>query len=595
MGAPKRPRRKGRDDQHRPTAEEDRNGHGDTGPGVLVEASHLSLINPTNLSEACEGDEAPFWSEAMEREVARLKSSGVIQAVVPPPVGQDATDISAVEWVFARQIKNDLANYRCRAVVAHQDGRADEAAMGSMPAFRTVLAFGASMGMRFRHLSVDITVPLPEAVYVKAPNSNTTTWKLQKMLRGMKGSAKAIDGAIRDCLLACDFKKCSENGVFVLPSPQGRPRAIVFQCGDELLVASWTAGLNALMPIIKNKLIAEGATVDDLGEPALFMGIGVECFPQNCDVLLQQNHYMDHILDAVPELESWRECTVPMAPETLEALAAAKPTDATSSTNSAVDRKWWRKVIGQLSWLARCTRPDIAFAVAYLSRFSSLTTLGPVHRAALFDVLSYLRTGHEFEFKLGAEEDSIEPHETRAYTHGFVTPSMDKCHIGWCLLLDGSTIDWASHKSNVAQTELEADLFAQGEGAHRLTWLGDLLSDLGVPASKPSLLLGDNCGIIENQAALAGVLQSNKHLLSEYQFMLDLESKDSLRLHECDDGSQPAKLCSMTTKGAEFTRFCLMYGLERQFSVDEVDLWRGGADIEELASRVHSLYARDLA
>ncbi|BEJ12826.1 hypothetical protein CspHIS471_0212860 [Cutaneotrichosporon sp. HIS471] len=564
MGAPKRHRRMG-EARKPPAAEED----GDGGPEILVQAEHLSLMNPADLAEACDGEERTFWIQAMELEIARLRKNGTIQDATLPE-GQYA---SPTDWVYARQIKRDLAKFRCRVVGRNED-RVDTAAMGSMPALRVILAYGASVGMRFRHLSVDMSIPLPEPMYMTAPNQ--ATWKVHKMLRGMKGSGKAIDRAIRDCLLACEFKKCKEGGVFVLPSPQGRPRAVLFQYGDELLVGSWTAGLKAVLPIIKAKFKNEGSSVDDLGEPALFLGLGIECFPHNCDVLLQQNHFIDHILDDVPELQGWGDRTTPLTLETLNALAATEP-----ETTNPVDRKWWRKVLGQLSWLARCTRPDLAFAAAYLSRFSSSTTLGPAHRTALLDVLAYLRTRREFELKLGADEDASEPHDARAYSHGFVTASVDKSHIGWCLLLDGSTVDWASHKSNVAATELEADLVAQGEAAHRLAWLHDLLSELGVVASKHGVLFGDNCGVVDNQAALVGVLQANKHVLAEYQFMLDLESRDRLSLHGSGD-NQPAKLCSMPITGSDFKRYCLMYGLERQLSISQLELMQGKTEEEAL-------------
>ncbi|GMK57965.1 hypothetical protein CspeluHIS016_0407990 [Cutaneotrichosporon spelunceum] len=567
MGAPKRQRRKV--EARKPAAATAEKGDGDNSPEMVVAEGHASLINPTDLVEALGGVESQYWSRAMELEMDRLRENGTIQEATPPK-GQHT---SLTDWVFARQVKRDLAKYRCR-LIALTEERTDTAAMGSLPALRVMLAYGASVGMRFRHLSVDMSVPLPEPVYVTAPHLDHLFWKVHKMLRGMKGSGKAIDRAIRECLLASGFKKCKEGGMFVLPSPQGRPRAVLFQYGDELVVGSWAAGLKAVLPTIKAKFKDHGSIVDDLGDLTFFMGIGIECFPHNCDILLEQNHYIDHILAGVPELEGLGERTVPLTLETLDMLAAAEP-----ETANPVDRKWWRKIVGRLCWLARCTRPDIAFAAAYLSRFSASTTLGPAHRAALLDVLAYLRTRRDFELKLGAEEDSAEPHEMWAFSHGFVGASIDKSHIGWRLMLDGSTVDWASHKSNVAGTALEADLVAQGEAAHRLAWLHELLHELGVVASKHGALFGDNCGVIDNQAALVHVLQSNKHVLTEYQFMLELEQKDRLRLHG-SDASQPAKLCSMPTTGSDFKRYCLMYGLERQLSISQVELMRSKTEEE---------------
>lgn len=571
MGAPKRHRRKG---EQRETIVEEEDI--EETPEVVAEADHVSLINPGSLMEALEGEEGPFWNEAMNLERARLLRNGVVEESSLP----EGRRASYTDWTFTRQIKKDYAKYRCR-VHALEEERADPG--GSVPTLRVILAYGASLGMRFRHLSIDMAVPLPEPTYVSAPDG-AGVWKVNKVLRGMKGSGKALDRAVRESLLACDFKKCKEDGVFVLLSPQGRSRAIVFQVGDDVLVASWTAGLKTIVPVIKAKFKDQGHAVDELGDPALFLGIGIECFPHNCDVLLQQNHYVDHILAGVPELKEWEDRTVPMAPGVLDELAHAKP-----EMEDPVDRKWWRKVLGQLAWLARCTRPDIAFAVAYLSRFSNSTTLGKEHRAALFNLLAYLRARREFEFKLGNDEDTSEPHITRAYSHGFMAPALDKSHIGWGLLLDGSTVDWASHKSNVAATGLEADLVAQGEAAHRLSWLHDLLTELGIVVSEYGLLFGDNCSVVNNQAALVEVFKRNQHVLAEYQYMLDQESKDRLRLHGCDD-DQPAKMCSMPVTGAEFNRYRLMYGLERQLDISQVEMMKSKTNEEALH---HLLWEED--
>ena len=53
----------------------------------------------------------------------------------------------------------------------------------------------------------------------------------------------------------------------------------------------------------------------------------------------------------------------------------------------------YRELIGTLLWLANCTRPDIAYAVGTLAKFTS--NPGILHWKALLRVLKYLeRTVH---------------------------------------------------------------------------------------------------------------------------------------------------------------------------------------------------------
>ena len=67
--------------------------------------------------------------------------------------------------------------------------------------------------------------------------------------------------------------------------------------------------------------------------------------------------------------------------------------------NTTADPKLrYRAFVGALLWIARCTRPDILFAITYLSRLSTYTT--KIHWDALIRVLRYLKTTAEIPFVL---------------------------------------------------------------------------------------------------------------------------------------------------------------------------------------------------
>jgi hypothetical protein len=67
--------------------------------------------------------------------------------------------------------------------------------------------------------------------------------------------------------------------------------------------------------------------------------------------------------------------------------------------SAAADPKLrYRALVGALLWIARCTRPDILFAITYLSRFSTYAT--KIHWNALIRVLRYLKTIVEIPFVL---------------------------------------------------------------------------------------------------------------------------------------------------------------------------------------------------
>eukprot|EP00854_Cymbomonas_tetramitiformis_P004317 gene4317-biopygen4250 len=58
----------------------------------------------------------------------------------------------------------------------------------------------------------------------------------------------------------------------------------------------------------------------------------------------------------------------------------------------------YRALLGQLQWVARCSRPDIMAAVSVLSRFC--TTYGPKHFVALKQVVRYQKGTMDYELVL---------------------------------------------------------------------------------------------------------------------------------------------------------------------------------------------------
>lgn len=129
----------------------------------------------------------------------------------------------------------------------------------------------------------------------------------------------------------------------------------------------------------------------------------------------------------------------------------------------AVDQQQYQSVIGSLMYLSVCTRPDIAYAVGTLSRYSSKP--GKSHWTAVKKVLRYLkgRTHHGIVFR-GGESGNI---------------------VGY------SDADWAGDREDRKSTSgyLQADLFL-GEVRSKTLLLclrqGRSMLPCPVPLKKPS-------------------------------------------------------------------------------------------------------------
>ncbi|KAK3241427.1 hypothetical protein CYMTET_48814 [Cymbomonas tetramitiformis] len=119
----------------------------------------------------------------------------------------------------------------------------------------------------------------------------------------------------------------------------------------------------------------------DLGVLDLVMGIGVRWVDDT--TYLSQSGYISQMISTYG-LDDAKPTTLPMSPGTALSLADGKDVSLP-----------YRALLGQLRWVARCSRPDIMAAVSVLSRFC--VTYGPDHFVALKRVVRYLKGTINYE------------------------------------------------------------------------------------------------------------------------------------------------------------------------------------------------------
>lgn len=98
---------------------------------------------------------------------------------------------------------------------------------------------------------------------------------------------------------------------------------------------------------------------------------------------------------------------------------------------------------GSLMWAAQGTRPDIAFAVSILSRFSS--NPGPAHWEAVKRVFRYLIGTADMKLEYGGMEKELEG-------YGDADGSMQenrRAVSGYAFLVDGGAVSWNSKQQEI--------------------------------------------------------------------------------------------------------------------------------------------------
>ena len=128
----------------------------------------------------------------------------------------------------------------------------------------------------------------------------------------------------------------------------------------------------------------------------------------------------------------------------------------------------FQELIGSLLFLAKTTRPDIAFATSKLSQFMSCWN--ETHFKAAKDVLRYLQ-GTQM---LGLEYSKA----ANLILKGFCDSDYAACKTsrksisGYCFYVNNSLITWGSQKQSVvAVSSTEAEYISLANAAKEAVWL----------------------------------------------------------------------------------------------------------------------------
>ena len=213
-------------------------------------------------------------------------------------------------------------------------------------------------------------------------------------------------------------------------------------------------------------------------------------------------------------------------------------------------------LVGALNYLATCTRPDIAFAVSYLSRFSAIPTV-PLWQAAK-RVLLYLRTHstlgltytHSSDYAFTVFSDS-------SYAEDVVDR---KSQTGFAVLASGSLVNWMSKRQpTVAISTSEAEYQALAQAAREVQWLKKLRADLGLPCSTITIQ-GDNQGSI-SWATDWQLIPRSKHIDVLHHYIKELVDDGRLKVAYVNTKDNCADPFTKALEPAAFWQFVRMHGM----------------------------------
>ncbi len=218
----------------------------------------------------------------------------------------------------------------------------------------------------------------------------------------------------------------------------------------------------------------------------------------------------------------------------------------------------YQQMVGSLLYITLGTRPDIAYAVIKLSRFTS--NPNEIHFTAVKRVFKYLKT----TIKYGIT------YSNKFINNKFITGYCDadyagdlytaKSTSGYIFLLAGGPISWKSKLQPViAQSTTEAEYVVISTAAKEAVFIISLLKELNYYNQAKFPLFTDNNGALL-LAKNPVFHERTKHINVKYHYIRDLINKGIINLIYISTHDQKADGLTKPLERIKFNKFLMHLG-----------------------------------
>ena len=181
-----------------------------------------------------------------------------------------------------------------------------------------------------------------------------------------------------------------------------------------------------------------------------------------------------------------------------------------------------RQIVGELSWLSICTRPDISYAVNTQALYQEHPT--QVHASATKSVIRYLKGSQN----LGLTFHRNDTRPMYAACDANFSNEPKKCsRSGFAVFRAGAATVWGSNTNKPpAQSTAEAELVSGSECTKSVLWVRQLLEEIGWAVEGPTMIHIDNQSTIR-----LATMQTSSHR------MRHVAVRDQLISHHVEEGN----------------------------------------------------------
>lgn len=473
------------------------------------------------------------WPPAIAEELQSLEENGawIVQEISKLPKG--CRPISG-KWIFKRKATPDGGiRFKARFVIRGflqrygVDFMETFAPTASLAAFRLLVALSIYYSWSLRNLDIisaflhgeidsEVFMGVPEGMDLD-PKKHVL--KLRRSIYGLKQAPRIWWEKMRAFLLQSGFYCCdAEPTVFI--RNQNNTFVILLLFVDDILLTGTEQGIETFV-----RECCRQFKTRDLGKPKLFLGIQFEYCKDK--IVLFQRSYIKRILERFNAPKD--PVATPLDPKQL--LVEALDSELLNEENASE----YRSAVGALMYLMICTRPDLAFTLSRLSKFTSKP--GIKHATALKRVFRYLRGTKDMGISFLAPNMTS---NSRLYGYSDSDFAADlnsrRSTSGFVFLLNGGPISWKSkQQSLVTSSTHDAEYVGLAIASREIIWLRKVIlvllphyTELHMPANT---LYCDNQGSIAtaNQPSYS-ISGRSKHIDVRFHIIRDAAANGLIRL-----------------------------------------------------------------
>ena len=436
------------------------------GPDFLT---YMLESEPQSYKEAVNSLEGSLWKEAIKSEIDSILQNHTWELVDLPP----GSEPLGHKWIFKRKMKTDgtIDKYKARLVIKgyKQNDGLDYfdtySPVTRITSIRMVFAIAALRNLEIHQMDVKtafLNGDLYEEIYMEqpegfvAPGQEKKVCKLVKSLYGLKQAPKQWHQKFDSVVLANGFKinEC-DKCIYVKNTVNGYVILCLY-VDDMLIVGSDDEMIKSTKAMLSTRF-----DMKDMGLADVILGVKI--LRTSGGLVLSQSHYVDKILDKFSNDDSG---------------VARTPIDVnlhmSKNRGESVSQLEYSRVIGSLMYLMSCTRPDIAYAVSKLSRYTS--NPNGDHWKGIVRVLRYLRYTRDYGLHYTRYPAVLEGYSDANWISDVKN---SKSTSGYVFTLAGAAISWKSSKQTViARSTMESEFIALDKCGEEAEWLRNFLEDI---------------------------------------------------------------------------------------------------------------------